>query len=610
MFDPTTDELWMEIQEALKETAEYTGTRQDLLRRYTGPWYRKDQEGDEIDPENFAYGFVSNVLPQLGVNEPKCKVVADRVIGHKVISQAMEDGLDAWSRDTRYLAITEPCRLDFLFTRGVLLHTLAPEKRFNRGTVTPKVERLNPDRHFIDALADSAETAEFMGHWFWMDIDDILNDENANPEVVEHLSPDGGGALDSDSSYGRSAESGSELGRRRVRCYSVWIRESNTIRVLVESSRVQELYEPTAYFGPKEGPYVLADAYEVPGHPHPLSPIIAVFGQSMDLNVHARAIGRAADRRKSIGLVEAAAGDLGARINDSQDGDVIPVKGLTGQYIQVELGGVTDMQYRHHEFARNRLDRVSGLTATVQGNVGGADTATEAAIAQDALTSRLGYLKKKIQEFHEESLRRIGWYLFHTEGIVIPVNRRDFYTGEQIEGLFFGGPMPTDMGATWDDFNLKIKMNTLQRSANSRENLLGFYGVFLQICQASLTFPQVRWMNVIRDLADAYEVPDKADEWMVPEIFGSFGQPPLAPVSGLLGGGGLPGQPQAGGGNQANPALMGGGAFEPPQGTFGTPPPGVQTDPGAGAQPLTSQTNISRRGQQSGPRRVQGLAEA
>ena len=537
MFNPTTANLWLEVKKAMEETEQHSEGANDIMRRVTGRWYRKDLGEMEPEPENFGYAFMSNMLPTFSSGNPGAAVKAKRVIGHKIIQQAMEDGIESVVEDLDWAEVHEPVYVDYMASRGVTMHYLDEETRFSRGNVKPMVVRVNFRNFFIDALAEDTVNDEFRGHWYWVDEDDLQDDEDVIPETLAMLTPGEDASLSSQtrrSPYNRT--SGSQLGRRRIKCYSVWMRARNTIRVLVESSEVAELYKERPYYGPKCGPYQLYDAYPVPGQAWPLPPLVAVEDQARDLNIHARAMGRAAARRKVLGLVEANNPDLGNKIEDAEDGEVVPVKGITGNFVQIELGAATDKTFQFVEYVRGRLDRISGLTATVQGSVGQADTATEAKIADDALGARVKFLKNRILRATGSSLWKVGWYCYHTEGIVIPVNRRDPYTGEVQEGLFFGGPMPTDGGATWDDFGMEIRVNTMQMEVTARENILTFYQLWKEVMTLAPQMPWARWMNVLRDLEDALKVPGKADEWSIPELFGAFSQPPMTPPSMVLGG--------------------------------------------------------------------------
>jgi hypothetical protein len=242
--------------------------------------------------------------------------------------------------------------------------------------------------------------------------------------------------------------------------------------------------------------------------------------------------------------------------------------------MEATISGVDPKQYQYTEYARNRLDRISGLTATVQGNVGAADTATEAQIADTHFKDRTGYLTRRIKLAHEENLYNIAWYMFNTRGIAIPVNRRDAYSGELVEGMFFGGPSPGQMGVTWDDFNLTIKLNTLQREATAAANMERWYQLFMDVMTRAVQMPWLRPLNILRDIESTLGMEGKTDDWVIAEIFGGTAQPPLFPPSQVLGSRPVPargGYPLVGRGAR-QPALQG------PQGqgpnNFGAAPAG------------------------------------
>jgi len=594
-FDPTTNDLWLEIDNAMQETTEHLKPVADIIRRINGRWYRSDQSTHEPDPENFGYSFLSNVLPQLGLDNPQVRIEAARIIGHKRVAQAMNDGTNAWIREAKYGERIERVLLDFILARGILIHYLDEDTRHSRGTVTPAMARVSPRRFFIDPLAESPDEAAFMGHWYWMDLEDIRQSPAVNPKVVERLSGESSTA-DQEQLKPYVKNDPNTESRQRVKVYMVWLRDLNQLRFLTDIDRTEDLFEPRDAYGSPQGPYELFDAYPVSDQVWPLSPIVAVEDQNRDLNIHAMAMGRSAARRKSIALVESSNPELGDKLTNTQDGEIVPVRGITGQHVQIEVGGATPTQYSMVEYLRNRLDRVSGLTATVQGNVGAANTATEAQIAASGLNARLGYLQRKVVQAVSGSLNRIAWFLYHTEGIVIPVNSRDPYSGQQLEGLFLGGPSPTDEGATWDDFSFEVLPFSMQRESPEvhQQRVMGYYGVFNQIMGMAPYMPWVRWANVLRDLSDAFQMSATVDEWVAWEALGAFSQPQQTPPSLAMQPGGVPGQsgiPQSGG------FLVQNGGPETPQqgaprsdGTTGGPRPapgGPGMPPGAMQRPNT-----------------------
>ena len=174
MFNPTTKNLWTEIGKAVELTSTRTTHSMDLVRRMTSRWYDSSVQSDKpSDPENFTYSYVSNMLPTLGFQNPEVKCTAARIIGHQTIAQAMTDGINATVEDIHYGEVAERVHMDYMFSRGIMLHRIEEEKRSGRGAITPAVRRISPTRFFIDALASSPEEADFMGHWYYMDLDDL-----------------------------------------------------------------------------------------------------------------------------------------------------------------------------------------------------------------------------------------------------------------------------------------------------------------------------------------------------------------------------------------------------------------------------------------------------
>ncbi|MCC7407412.1 MAG: hypothetical protein IT442_05035 [Phycisphaeraceae bacterium] len=568
MFHPSTEDLWLEVERAVERTRDHQEFTKSILRRLTGVFFDRRTDADEYDPENHHYTYYANMAPILADAPPSVEVEAERVIGHGIVAQAMKDGINAWVIDQRFNRLIDQLPMDFLSARGVLMLRLNEEKRFNRGAVTPCLARISPRQFFLDSLATDLETDEFRGHWYWMDVEDLLAEPLLTEEARAVFSRQSSDVTEAEDKAAHYKPDPTDVNRSMVMLYSVWCRRTGTIRVLSKSDMAVEVFPEAPYYGPTRGPYTLFDAYPITDEVHPLPPMVAIDGQVRDLNLHAKAMGRSAARRRSIGLVEASNPDLGEKLAKAEDGEILPAVGITGQSVQIEVGGVTPAQYQITEYLRMRLDRISGLTATAQGAVGQAKTASEAQIATAALGQRTSYLQRRFKEAVEDALWGVGWMMFHTEGVVIPVKRMDPYSMEMQEGLFFGGSFPSDQGATWEDFVLRVRLHTMQKVADFRERVLAYYGIFLDAMQRVPMMPWVRWAIVLRDLAKAMELEDYVQDWPMPQALGSQGIPPMTPPSAVLGAEPVPQRSGggAGGGRGGLPALppgapQGGPAF-------------------------------------------------
>ena len=446
MFDPTDEELFKEGEQAEALRDDCLKGVNAIIREYVGRHYRGSKDWEQVQgspdgdnfPEPFSYSFVSNMLPALCSENPSVQVKARRVIGHKPVQEAMQSGLRSWINDVDYKSEMERVTLDFLFFQGILMHYIEDDTRWADGAVRPNVLRIDYRKFGVDSLADHVDHAQFMFHRYQVDIDDLQADPAILPDALPRLKPSTPESWETNKSREpfKKGDAGL-LKRNQVMVYSIWLREKNVIRVLAKDPRALRLYEERPYYGPRCGPYVVFQAYPVPGQVYPLSPLVAVHDQVKDIQVHAMSTSRSAARRKSVVIVDGTNANLPETIKDSEDGEVITVPGFSSsQAQQIELGGVTQHQYQYLEYLRARLDRHSGMTETARGNVGGADSATEAQIASESLNNRTEYLKAKVRESAAKSLHAIGWFLFHTPGIIIPVSNRDSTTGLETEGLF------------------------------------------------------------------------------------------------------------------------------------------------------------------------------
>lgn len=497
-----------------------TGVNQ-IIREYTGRWYRGSKAlspglEEDWNPEPFAYSFISNMLPALVYAIPTCVVHARRVIGHKTVAEAMQSGLISWMGDVDFKSELEKVVVDFLFFQGILMHFVEDDTRWSDGAVRPNTRRIDFRRWGADSLADSLTATAFQFHEAYLDIDDLAADPAILQDALAKCTPSGETGQEKDPYGGKSRD---VMARKRIKVHSVWMRENNTIRTVCKAAGV-ELYPERPYYGdPNQGPYTVFQAYPVPGQVYPLSPLIAVQDQVNTLQIHARAAARAAATRKEVVFTEGSGGNMGEMVKNSRDQEVLEFQGA-GSAEKMEFGGVTDKTYEYLNLQREVLGRHAGLTETSRGQVSGG-TATESQIANEALNNRTEYLKSRVRDSTSKTLHTIGWFLFHTPGIVIPVSRRDPMTGMETEGLFLGGVYPGEDAGDWDDYSIRIEPLSMQRVSEEtlQRRAIDFANYITEVAPIMPQVPWVKWMEVIRMVGEAMNQ-DNAENLISPELIG------------------------------------------------------------------------------------------
>jgi len=542
MFNPNLRDLIGEIEAGERLRDDHLHGVNRILREYVGSAYRGNSHSSDLNsasadnPEPFAYSFISNMLPALVYELPTVIVRARRIIGHRVTQDAMQSGIRAWLTDVDFKSELQQVVMDFLVFQGILMHYIEDDTRWSQGAVRPNAKRIAFQNWGCDSLSASINSAAFQYHWYYADLDDLLADPAIRPEAAEQLKPSAQG--EEVSGPGRNPFGSVEIGqlnRRRTKVYSIWLRDKNTIRIIAKDPSV-EIYEERDYYGPKTGPYSVFQAYPVPGQVYPLSPLIAVSEQVADLQIHARAAARSAAGRKTLVVVDASNAGLAESIHDASDREVIGVPGFnSSQSQQLEFGGVSNQQYEYLNLLRDRLDRHAGLTETARGNVSGG-TATESQIASDALNSRTEYLKSRVRDATALSLRTIGWFLFNTPGVIIPVNRRDLITGQQSEGMFFGGQFPGEESGEWDDYAIEVEPLSMQRVTEQtlQRRAMDMARFVAETAPLIVQFPYVKWQEVFHMVGESMNQ-DNTDSLIIWEMLGNISVPELTPASNVLG---------------------------------------------------------------------------
>ncbi len=505
-----------EIREAEKVRDSRLGGVRRIIKEYAGRWYASASDwttditagildNGDYNPEPYAYSFVTNMLPALTYSDPAVNVKARRVIGHAMVQSAMKDGYRAWMRDTDYAGELEKVVLDCLFApQGVLLHYIEDDTRWADGAVRPKATRIDFNCYFADSLSKDPDEDEFRGHKYWVDIEDLMADPALKPEVLMQIQK----YQHQEDDKQKVFEKGNTAPlRKRICLRSVWQRRTNVIRVIAEIANGLEIYEPREWYGPKKiGPYVLFQGYPIPNENFGLSPLVAVQDQVCGLQAHAKATGRSAAGRKTVIIVDGTQQNLAEDIKNAGDREVISVPGFSASQLQqIELGGVTPQQYEYLNFLRARLDRHGGLTETARGNTDPGTTATADTIASEAMGNRVEYLRARIRRACKDSLYVIGWFMFNTTGIIIPVTVKDPISGIETEGLFFGGPVDGVQAGTWEDYDLEIEPYSMGRTseATTQRRAMDWANFLVTMAPMIPQLPYIRWQEVIRMVGEA-----------------------------------------------------------------------------------------------------------
>lgn len=561
MLDVTAQNLYDEVQAAQRYCEKHREWFGRQVQRYASPFYGKFTGREEYFPENYYYAYVAHTVARLTAIEPKIRLSTAR---DQARVQALEDAGNRWILDTNYQREREKLATDFCFAWSVAVVRQESRTGFEQAedpVMTPKAVRISPRRFGWDPLALSIEEARFMYHVMIRDKSDLLEDakdgDSGWDEAAIKAVP-----VDIDAKGLRDKYlTGETPSRNEIIFYEIWIPEYSlpedddfwngmskqeksryhgTIFTVAWGSEDGKgaaafLRKPRPFFGPRWGPYVVGGQYTVPDESAPLSALTANEGQIQELNNQARANNNAAQRRKTLALVDGLKPSLINKLASSPDGDIVAAPGIEkNKVVEIEVGGASqEAQMRELEL-RGRVDRNLAMGDAIRGQVSGAGTATENAIAAQASSALTSFVDMKFMEFEKRVFRSILWYFDQDERSVLPLGRE--------YGVFVGGQGPEEMaegvrravkagymerqqgeavmqmlsqladtdeegsGMSFDD--LEIHIDAVRNDGSEIQKMIAASNAVMQMLPAVMAAPFWDWKSWLKRWGEAFNMPD------------------------------------------------------------------------------------------------------
>jgi hypothetical protein len=548
-FDVSDANLWREAENAKSARDNHLEQFDEHRARYHGPAYSAKQE--EIDdwseyyPENHYFEYVSLVVPRIIYDNPRVRVATRRSGSQIQVAEAMRHGLNRWVRDVNLRRLLTPVAVDMMFNWGVLLVTQEPRPGMlpaegwmpeekvgrpgrSRSPHWPQAYRISQERFYLDPMALNRNECRFMGHTVIRDKKDLLREARENPksgwdvEAIKALPlMEGVGELYKD--YPEH-----DVERGLVAFEEIWVGEHQldskhgpsqgfhgTIFTLARSQgrkavlsdekekRAQSIRAPRGFYGPSSGPFVLFGVYKVPDRVYPLSPLTAVSGQVDDLNAHSIAISESASSYKQLLFVPSP--KLQQEVTNGKHQFVFSSAGADkDNFFAFEVGGASPTQIEYFQLSKDRLHSVSGMDDAQRGNVSGRGTATEVAVADEAASARMDFIKEQFADSVEELLTKVAYYMYHDDRTVFPLGQEAANELGMVEPWFLGGDFEKGSGATFEDLELEIEPYSMERTTEvmQQRRMTEIMNFIMNVAPMIPQAPYVRWKEVLNKFGE------------------------------------------------------------------------------------------------------------
>jgi hypothetical protein len=561
MLADTPQELYEELRQAEKYRDDKLHAFDQQLRRYFGPAYAKRGSIDNY-PENHYYEYISLMLPRVSYNNPRVRIVSRRLGMHEVVAEALATGTNRQFREQKIRRLCTEIATDMLFNWGIVLTAQEPlpgKRPSERWVLTgdgydreriqpfgPRAYRVSQRNYVQDPQALTHDAVRFKGHKYLRDKEDLLEEAKRDSKLPEDDRQHWNLKLLEEVCTGTSFR-GSEMleaaswphayrhDRDQIEIWEIHIPEHDwdegdgkgpeqgyhgvkyTLAVHAPGGEEDDpklgwLKPPVPYYGPRWGPYTMFGVYPVPDMPLPMSPLVAVDSQIRELNKHSKAVSKAMADYKRLIFVDSGDPDLADQVRDGSDSLVIPVDGLAmtaGQkVVTAEIGGVTEQHLTFGNILRARLDRNSGVTEAMRGNVTGLGTATEQAMAGQSADSRVAFVQQQFNESVAQVAETYAWYNYHDDRVVIPLGPDMTIEGEELE--FQGGEFDLGSDATFEDLELEVEPYSMERTTETTQQRRNaeMLNIVTQVAPMIPQMPWVKWDLVLRNLGQSMNVPN------------------------------------------------------------------------------------------------------
>lgn len=572
-LDPT--KLRDEIEAAVQFQREHTASADPIVRNFATRAFRKSWAAGKPHPENHAYEWVTNVRGLLVASPPTIRVSApgfeedDQVKAHEL-------WINDWVSQVGLVNVLRSVAVGMQFCFRPVVVVMEPaqdgsdwfrdQDAAEPPLLRPVVHAIPPQLFFADHLAVGPDGWRFAGHIVIQDKEDMLKEVgfDGRPKfdraAVESLGIDDG-----------VAEIYKSLGldlrgqdRNQIVRYECYIRDTGMLYSLgfgptPSGAKAAFLREPRRFSGPRKGPYVIFGGIEVPDQMFPLAPLQATLDQSEDINAHARQAAHDAGTAKRLVVVDAAPGTANL-VASSQSGSVLAIPGFTGLMQAVTIGGAMPETLNYLQVARERLDRVSGLTDTVRGNITGA-TAEEIHTAQANRNVRTRDMQIEFRQRVLDVIRLAGWQGWHNQQVGADGLRETMPDGSLGETVDYRGGVDEANPIPFSAVRYSIEENSMEFVDEflKQQAMQQTAELVMVVSDRILTHPHVNWTRLLDDVAETVNIRQASDKYLNMELIQAMQMAQLA-------GGGMMAPPGAGPGPGA-PGPAGGQppASKPPE---------------------------------------------
>jgi hypothetical protein len=406
--------------------------RREMVREYVGAHWSEEGSPKSV-PVNLIALYVSVVGKNLIAKNPRVMLSTFDQQNKPAVS-AMQTWANNEIIQMRLQNTLERVVLDALFSIGICKVALATPAdsasvSWNLGAGQPFAERVDLDDFVFDVHARDFSEVSYIGHRFRAPLSVIKGSKLYSKARLE-LSPsyDSFYNLEGDeriSVLGRTYYNGNdEEFEDMVDLWEVYLPRHRVILTLVDdqlsaaSASPSRSYDHSGalrtqkWLGPDSGPYHILKYLTVPGNAMGKGPIQDLVDLHVSTNKLYRKLIRQAERQKSLTLYQRNATEDAAKIQQSNDGELVGVDNPAASAVR-DFGSPNQMnaQFAVHLF--DTWNKIAGNVELMSGAGPQSKTLGQDKMLEQNASGQVADMQQTTIDFAADVIKSLCWYWWH-----------------------------------------------------------------------------------------------------------------------------------------------------------------------------------------------------
>jgi len=242
----------------------------------------------------------------------------------------------------------------------------------------------------------------------------------------------------------------------------VYLYDENTTVTIMPDGRKAKILREVEEDGPKESPYDYLGYKFFPNSATPLPPAWGWHDLDVTMNILAKTAREQAESQKDLILVEPSNKELGKKVTNASNMDVLVVKNPQDGVQKISLGGVNPENYNWMAFAEDSFNKTGATNPALGGQGPSSPTLGQEKIVFANASRIVNNMNTRFQGFMTSIIRKLAWRVWTDPTVYIPVIKpgiKEILGAEELPEVF----SQADKVGDFYDFVFNVEPFSTQR---------------------------------------------------------------------------------------------------------------------------------------------------